>query len=479
MRARPFAAAVLTAFLAVALVGCAPAGVSIPDSTRTPGRVAPAPGLAVRPVVSLSYDVADDLRSATGSETITFTPDQPVCEVVLRAWPNKPVLTRADNGMTIGTVSVDGLALRAEVQAAGASAGAFGTLVEVALPECRAAGTSLTITADFAMTMGPDTDERMGYATSGELAWFQTAYPLLDWQAGVGWVRDAAVDMYGETVTSEAFTLKDLSVTVPNRFAVAGVGVPGPTVSEGTRTTHRFSAPVMRDVSVMVGAFAIDEYDTSGTTVHLAVPDFARLNDSDEWRSQVDVSLAGLVDYLGPVPFADLWISIIPGGSEGIESSGGVQLGGRGRRVEAWLVTHELAHLWAYAMVGNNQARYPWLDESVASMIEAVVSDPQQSPETSEDYHDPDSAADDIGQPMSYFASTHRPGAAYNEAVYAAGERVLIEARDDAGHDRFDAALRDYLRVNAYRVASPLDFADAFADVPEVIASLERHNLIA
>jgi len=202
----------LAAVLAAALAGCTPAGTS---SSETPGptgtRLATATPSPTRPVVSLAYDVADDLRSATGSETIMFTPDKQVCEVVLRAWPNKPVLTKAGNGMTIGTVTVDGTPLHTDVQAAGAAAGASGTLVEAKLPACKAAGTSLTVKADFTVTLGPKTDERMGYATSGELAWFQTAYPLLAWQDGVGWVRDAAVDMYGETVTSEAFTLKDLA----------------------------------------------------------------------------------------------------------------------------------------------------------------------------------------------------------------------------------------------------------------------------
>ncbi|MFP5416288.1 MAG: M1 family aminopeptidase [Actinomycetes bacterium] len=420
--------------------------------------------------------MADDLRSATGSSTTTFTPDQRVCEVVLRAWPNKPVLTDARNGMTIDRVSVNGTALQVNVQAAGASPGAFGTLVEAKLPECQEAGTTLSVETDFALALGPDTDERMGYSTSGDVAWFQTAFPLLAWQAGVGWVRDAAVAMHGETVTSETFELADLAVSAPTRFNVSGVGKRGTTTSDGPRTTHHFSAPHMRDVSVMVGSFTPLEYSTSGTTVHLSVPESASLNDEDAWRSVVDASLSRLVDYLGPVPFTDLWVNVVPGASEGIEASGSVQFGGRGRRIQGWLVTHELGHQWTYALVGNNQALHPWLDESVTSMIQAVADDPDRSPEPANDSLGPE--ADDIGQPMSFFAASRRPDEAYDEAVYTAGSDVLVRARDAAGHGAFDAALRNYLERNAHRVASPQDFRMAFEGVPGVVETLGRHGMV-
>ncbi|MBK8463060.1 MAG: hypothetical protein IPL36_08520 [Nigerium sp.] len=464
----------LVLLLVTALTGCtAMDGGATAPRPRATATAAPSPD---RPVVTLAYEMSGDLRSAAGQETIVFTPDRKICEVVLRAWPNKPVLTRAGNAMTVDAVAVDGTPLRTTVQAAGALADASGTLVEAALPSCAEAGTSVTITADFSLTFGPDTDERMGYSTEGDLAWFQTAFPLLAWQSGVGWVRDAAVDMHGETVTSETFTLADLAVTAPTGLAVAGVGTQGAPQRGSAGTTHHFSAPHMRDVAVMVGDFAIEERVLSGTTVHLAVPSFGQLNDADAWRSQVSRSLSGLVDYLGPVPYDDLWINVVPSLTEGIESSGGIQLGARGRRVAGWLVTHELAHQWVYALVGNNHALHPWLDEAVVSMIEAVVSDPGRSPEIrGEDW---ESLAEDIGRPMSFFGGSHHSDKMYDATVYSAGASLLIEARDAAGHDDFDAALRSYIMTNAHRVATPEDFADSFADVKGVRSALKRGGMV-
>lgn len=458
-------AAMVTAATLALLTGCA-----------QPPVIAVSPGSVTQPVVTLNYQVADDLRSATGTESITFTPHSEMCEIVLRAWPNKPHLTRTGNGMAIDHVSVNGTPLEMRVESKGALRGAFGTLVEVRLPTCQAAGSPLQIDAEFSITLGPDTDERMGYSTDGELAWFQTAFPLLAWQNGVGWVRDAAVDMFGETVTNEAFTLEDLAVTAPTRFAVAGAGERGDTTVDGSRTTHHFSDPQMRDVSVMVGSFPTTEYRTGDVTVHLSVPTFSRLSDEAEWRSKVDESLQDLVDYLGPFPYDDLWVNVVPSLQDGVESSGVVQLGGRDRRVRTWLVTHELAHQWIYALVGNNQALHPWLDESVASMVQAVVDDPALSPSPSGDYED--EASEQIGRPMSFFAELPRPGRSYDEAVYSAGSDMLIRARDAGGHDAFDSALREYIEANAGRVATPQDFAAAFSGVPGVVDTLKEHSVL-
>lgn len=440
----------------------------------------PAPGVTndsvSKPVVRLAYQVADDLRSVTGTESIEFTPNHQMCEVVLRAWPNKPMLTRAGNAMTVEKVILNGSSLPFQVESSGALPEAPGTLVEAKFPSCQASGSPLQIQTEFTITLGADTDERMGYSSVGTLAWFQTAFPLLAWQNGVGWVRDAAVDLYGETVTNEVFELDDLAITAPTQFSVAGVGARGETTIDGSRTTHHFEAPQMRDVSVMVGSFTTTEFSASDVSVHLSVPPFARLSDETEWKDQVAESLDDLVEYLGPMPYPDLWVNVIPSLHEGVESSGSVQLGGADRWVRGWLVTHELAHQWIYALVGNNEALHPWLDESVTSMIQAVVDDPEQSPEPSRDFSP--LAADQIGKPMSFFEDFARPGWAYNEAIYTAGSAVLIQARDDGGHDAFDEALIDYIDANADRVARPQDFADAFADVPGVIRILQKHSMI-
>lgn len=429
------------------------------------------------PVVDLSYQVSDDLTTVNGTELIEFTPDLRVCEVVLRAWPNKPATARQGNRMVIQSVRINGVEEEMVEVPAGAPEGSPGTLIEVSLPECVDGGTRIDIDADFVVMLGEDTDERVGYSRRDTQAWFASAFPMLAYQNGVGWIRDEAVAVVGEMTTTETFELRELAVTVPSRHGIAAVGElmsATANVSDGT-VTHRFTAPALRDVSVLVGDIEVFERIASDVRTHVALP--RRMGDeATAWQDAVDAALRKLVAYLGPHPYEDLWVAVIPTQSEGLESTGGVQLGDLSPRSDEWLFTHEIAHQWIFGLVGSNQAQHPWMDESLVSMVQAVVDSPGLSPSPTHDY--PDAARMRMGLEMKDFEQFDRPGRAYLDAVYVAGSDILIEARDEAGHAEFDAALRLYLEDNAHRIATPEDLAESFAGVPEVVEALREVDAV-
>ena len=64
-----------------AVAGCAGDGGSSSSSAPVGEAEWPAPA-EDRPVVELAFDVADDLTRVTGTESVTFTPDLRVCELV-------------------------------------------------------------------------------------------------------------------------------------------------------------------------------------------------------------------------------------------------------------------------------------------------------------------------------------------------------------------------------------------------------------
>lgn len=426
-----------------------------------------------RPVIDLAYRMEDDLTGAAGTAWIEFTPDREVCEVVLRAWPNKPATAAEGNEMTIDAVRAGNVELALTVEQAGAPAGSPGTLVEAVLPDCVDAGSTVAVEAQFTLVLGADTDERVGYSSRDEYAWLASAFPMLAFQYGVGWVEDDAVPVVGEMATSETFHLRDLSITAPSRYDVAGTGDEGTVVAnqvDGT-TTHHYSAPLVRDVSILVGDIRVVERSTAGVNVHLALPTHMA-TEADAFQDVVDTSVLALVDYLGPFPYDDLWVAMVPEQSEGVESTGALQMGDVSPSRDRWLFTHEIAHQWVYGLVGNNQARHPWMDEALVSMIQMVVDDPNRSPQLALDY--PERARSRIGLAMADFVKFEDPDAAYVDAVYSAGADLLIEARDKAGHDVFDRTLRRYLALNAHRIATPEDFSAAFAEVPAVVEALRQ-----
>lgn len=415
-----------------------------------------------RPVVRLAYELADGHASVRGREEITFRPDREICEVVLRAWPNKPATAAAGNALEVRSVEVDGAVLPHEVAAAGAPDGAPGTLVEVDLPTCRPAGSDVRVRVQFDLTLAEGTDERLGRDGDAQIAWLGTAYPVLAWQRGEGWVRDEAVDVVGEMATTETFELAELRVDVPEGERVAAVGAVGAVSSApGGREVHVFTAPALRDVAVTVGDLEVRSVEAAGVRVHLAVPATTRPTLTDRWEQMVTSTLVDLSDMLGPVPYEDVWVSVLPGVSDGVELGAAVQLAELEPGEDDWLVAHELAHLWFHGLVGSNQARDPWLDESLATSAQEAVRPVGWEPP-------PDALPGRLGDPMTRWGERRRGSDKYVATVYTYGGALLTELRDQAGAGAFDTALRSYLREQAHRVAGPADLRAELVGLPQV-----------
>lgn len=438
------------------------------QGTATTTRAQPWPQ---RPVVELTFDVADDLASVTGRESVVLTPDAQVCELVFRAWPNKPTAAAGGSSLRVTDAVVDGGPVTPVVTAAGAPPGSPGTLVTLPLSQCADAGTPVRAELGFSLVLGQDAGERVGYAPSAGVAWFGTAFPLLAWVRGAGWVRDPAVGMAGETVVSEDFRLAALAVTAPSVDRVLGTGSvagvePGP--RPGT-TSHRFTADAVRDVAVSVGRFTVVEREAGGVRYHVGVPEGSRV-DGGGWADALEEQTAALQDLLGPYPYPDVWASVLPPLDDGIEFPSALQFGDVGPGRVPALVAHELAHQWFYALVGNDQARDPWIDEAFATYAQARVTGQVDSYRLTGD-------RGQVGRPMEYWA---RRGDfdRYVRGVYDQGAAVLLEGRRRSGADRFDAALRAYLDTNAHRVVAPGDVAAAFDDLPETMSLLREYGAL-
>ncbi|HEY0402897.1 MAG TPA: M1 family aminopeptidase, partial [Blastococcus sp.] len=127
------------------------------------------------------------------------------------------------------------------------------------------------------------------------------------------------------------------------------------------------------------------------------------------------------------------------------------------------VLVHEVAHMWFYGMVGNSQFRDPWLDEAFATWAEVVVDEQSAS-----GYRGALQMPGDVGGSMADFTDD----ATYFHIVYGKGGAALLAAREAAGPEAFDAAIRCYADANAWSIATPEDVAAALADLPGAIAVL-------
>ena len=407
-----------------------------------------------RPVIAYEFRLADDQKSVTGTETVTFTPDRATDRLVFRLVPNGPGSAAEGNRLTVDDVRGDDVDEGGYVQAAGADPGG---LYEVRLDEQLAAGKSTKVALDFTLTLGQGAFDRFG--TDHGLSWWASGAPLLAWEPGVGWAEEPFVPLLGETASSPVADTS-ISVSVPEDLTVLMTGAQQPpSAPEDGRRTWTSKEPVARDVSVVAGDFTTEERTTPdgvrvtvGVLPHGDVP-LGRLAD---WTVQ---AIADLEARFGAFPYRTLTVPLLPDYGGGIEYPSSIQLAAPDQDV----LVHEVAHMWFYGMVGDDQFRDPWLDEAFATYAESVDFPPR-----------PDfvqgalALPGDVGASIDQFPDDNR----YFDTVYGKGGAALLAARDAAGADAFDQAMRCYIDANAWTIATPPDVAAAFARLPAAIGVL-------
>jgi hypothetical protein len=404
-----------------------------------------------RPVVELDLRLDDDLRTVTGTETVGFTPDLPTDELVFRLVPNGPGPAAAGNRLVVDAARGDDVA-GSGYEDAGADGP--GGLFVVRLDEELPAGEATEVALDFTLTLGEGDFERVGAADG--VSWWASGAPLLAWQPGVGWAHDPFVDLPGETATSPVADTT-VRVSAPEALTVLMTGdQAAPSAPQDGRRTWTSVEPVARDVSVAVG-----EFDTASATGGSGVEvTTGVLPGADVPARELTTWTLTAIDQLearfGPFPYATLTVPLLPVRGGGIEYPSSILLAGADRLV----LLHEVAHMWFYGMVGDSQFRDPWLDEAFATYAESVAFPVSE-----------DAAARALGTPGEVGAAMDQfdSAAGYVRRVYGKGGAALVIAREAAGAEAFDAALRCYVDANAWTIATPDDVARALQDLPAAL----------
>jgi aminopeptidase N len=387
----------------------------------------------------LHVDVRPSERVAQGDLAVVFTPDVATDRIVFRLWPNGPRLDRAGARLDTDAVTVDGSAVAAERETP--------TTLVVGRGTTFAAGRAVEVRLTWRLQLPGSLDDRV--SRSGEAVRLGSFFPVLGWEPGVGWAADPPTTVDGESSTTPAADF-DVAVTVPAGLSVLASGAQdGPT---------HWTATAMRDFAMSVGRFT-----TASATAHVPHPVAVTVGVDagvhETAQPYLDKTVRVLEDFsrrFGPYPWPVYTVALTPGLRGGIEYPGHTM---QGPDTTGRTTSHEIAHQWFYALVGNDQARDPWLDEALATYAEGRFEDTVQSARI---VQIPAEAKGHAGEAMTFWES--RPFA-YYAGVYLQGAQALAALGDLA---RVDCALRLYAAAAAYRVARP---ADLFAALGRVFPS--------
>jgi Peptidase family M1 domain len=132
-------------------------------------------------------------------------------------------------------------------------------------------------------------------------------------------------------------------------------------------------------------------------------------------------------------------------------------------------ITHEVAHQWFYAIVGDNQYREPWLDESFASWSEEQLNRGEYGCNPAKPFG---RFPYGLSRGLAYF--NRHPGRYtdddYTDVVYRGGSCALTVLERELGSKRFLALLRREVARYRYRVVDSRDFIALIAAVDPAVA---------
>jgi peptidase M1-like protein len=425
--ARPLAVVVL----ALALAGC-PGGGGSDAARNAPAPPAARAGAAAerwpqpeRYSLDLAYDAGR--FALTGDERIALrnTGPTPLANVWLRAWGN------AFGGCDRRRVKVD--------VTGGGRAGAERadcTALAVRLPAPLAPGARTTIALRIDVTAPPRPDRFGRFAGA---AYFGNALPLLAVADSGGWQRPPYT-FFGESFLSLSADW-DVRLRLPPGVRAATTGT-----ADGD-VTRAFA----RDFAIVAGPLRLTERRVGGVTVrHWRLRESRR--DAARALRLAAAALRAYARWFGPYPRAELDVvegphTVARGAGLGMEYPELVLTPAR-----AWVLQHEVAHQWWYAIVGNDEYDEPWLDESFATYSAYRLAErtgrcrpPRGRPR--------------LTASMRVFG--HHHGRDYARVVYGGGACALRTLQRGFGRARFDRLLRALVRDHRDGIVTTADFVAA------------------
>jgi hypothetical protein len=331
-----------------------------------------------------------------------------------------------------------------------------GVSMQVGLPIDIMPGQDITIDMKWAARI-PELAYRFG--TKDAVYMLGNFYPVLNVYDNTGW-HLAHNSNFGDPF---CFHCADylVQVNIPEAYELVSTGNSlGRYAEDNGRVTYWIEAHQVRDFCLLL----IYDYQevvnsSKGVRVKCYIP---RGAGQEQARQMAEQSAEILYYYScrwGSYPYADFKIALVPMlGFHGMEYSGLIFL--RQDMLSAqydanrrsFILAHEIAHQWWYAMVGNDQLLEPWLDEALANWSAYEYQEDVQGIKGNRTGN----AATRLDRRLNDISS----GSEYYRIIYDGGEAFWTALEEELGQETIDHVLRRYLADYKYQIASTENLLD-------------------
>ena len=246
-------------------------------------------------------------------------------------------------------------------------------------------------------------------------------------------------------------------------YAVAASGsIVHQETADGVATWH-MQASAMRDFAMVL---ARDVQVSSKTVAGVTI--YSYWHSRNSGMAALDAAAVAMEDFVrrfGPYPYATYRVMEAGVSFTGMEYPGLSLINSdlynsTNREALVYTVTHETAHQWFYGVVGSDQIRAPWLDESLTeyAAITALANarGARMGTRLWDQHTDnynltarllPD-GLDRVSGRIDAAITDYPDELIYGALVYNKGGLMLRELAEEIGPMRMDAVLRDYVAQN-------------------------------
>ncbi len=403
-------------------------------------------------------------KTFDGRQTVDYVNAEtvPLSEIYFHLYPNyfsseetapfesSERTTAYPNGFSPGSISIKSISVGGKAADYRLEGDAQGIL-RLALPQPLESGARVTVDFAYAVRL-PDCTGRFG-GTEDTLQ-LCNAYPIAAVYDEDGWNLDpyyAAGDPFYSDVAD--YTVR---IACPKAYTVTGTGNQTGADAAGDTVTYTFACPDVRDIAYV----AADHFKTVSKTVDgVAVTSFYYGTDAGG-QNALDAACSAVQSFnalFGAYPYPTLNIIQSDLYYGGMEYPGAVlitdtlyEMGSED--ILEYVVAHEVAHQWWYAMVGNDEIDDPWLDESLTEYSTLLYyKERYGEARFKEEYRyniELNLALYSLAAPGTMRVG--RPISAYDDsllytmAVYKRGTQMFYELHRQMGDQAFFSAMRAY-----------------------------------
>jgi len=413
---------------------------------------------AASPIYSLDVDIDWDAGTFAGTLDLAFgnDADEPLDRIALNLFANDATLYGAAS-LVVLDAFVDGVPIPLPPEQTDS------TRLPIALPIPLTAGQTASLVTHFVGRTAPSPDESgpgesgYGILTKNRDSLVLTAfYPILAVERAPSGEGSCGI---GDRLWSEA---ADYAVTVRADASLVPASTGDLIASERSDglATHVFEATSARDFSlVLTRGFEEAVLQSGSKTLRSHFPSDQR--DASERALLLAVQSWELYESrIAPLPFEEIEIVSVPlQRVAGVEFTGLILVSTSYAQrpndlIYDIILSHEMAHQWFYAAVGNDPTAEPWLDESLATFLSNIhletyrgsTSALSERARWARTYGAAQRATPElsVGDSSCAFPSS----SAYSSFVYDGGALLLQTIRTEIGDPSFFDGLTSYYEAH-------------------------------